>query len=101
MILETFSQYLKQQYSEDASAEAVLHQWLEQQLNLTTPDNIGKVIQTEIVKVHFDDEVWFVGTSDSGAQLLESLYQYCASYDRWQFSRWLHNVKAADFSSAL
>ena len=39
----------------------------------------------------------FEGLSRSGKVLLKSLTSYCVSYDHWQFSRWLHNLRASDF----
>jgi len=101
MILEAFSTYLKQHYNGQFDPETVLHQWLDMQLSSPQPSQIGLVIQIEIAKIIFEEEIWFVGTSETGANLLESLYQYCGSYDHWQFSRWLHQVQASDFHSTV
>ncbi len=110
MILEAFSGKLKKDYSGSKQAEALLHEWLTEILSQKTlketsarnPDEalVHQVIQTEIACVTMDDDVWFVGRSETGASLLEALYSYCKSYDNWQFSRWLHHLQASDFPRA-
>jgi hypothetical protein len=43
----------------------------------------------------------FRGTSESGKRLLKSLYEYCQSYDQQRWARWVHKLKASDFSGRL
>ncbi len=100
MILEAFSSKLKNAYKRNTGrAEAVLHEWLSETLSAEEAANdiVVQVIQAEITQVTMGDEVWFVGQSKTGAELLNALYRYCRSFDNWQFTRWLHNVKASDF----
>lgn len=39
----------------------------------------------------------FRGTSKSGERLLNSLKEYCLSYEHQKWARWVHNIKASDF----
>ena len=43
----------------------------------------------------------FCGTSSSGRRLLKSLYEYCQSYEQQRFARFIHTIKASDFSEEL
>ncbi len=107
MILEAFSHKLKNssgnQSKGSCPAEDLLHEWLmgiltgESGDSDSVDDIVTRVIQTEIAYVAMDDELWFVGRSETGAELLDALYNYCKSYDNWQFSRWLHDLQASDF----
>jgi len=40
----------------------------------------------------------FRGTSKSGERLLNSLREYCLSYEHQKWARWIHNLKASDFA---
>lgn len=99
MILEAFSQQLRERYGQHLSSEQILHQWLLSILcqPADCADHVSRVIHTEIEIQSRQGQTGFVGTSDSGQRLLESLYQYCRSYEQWQFSRWLHHMRASDF----
>jgi len=129
MILEAFSTYLREHYTPQRSPEAVLHDWLDQQLVAWFPQplsagrwqhkgfraatlekafdaaaiqahHVAQVIQVEMAAVDFEGERWFVGVSPTGEKLLQALYHYCGSYDHWQFARWVHEVQASDFADA-
>lgn len=100
MILEAFSTVLHQEWGKNEdSAQDILHRWL---LNILTesegPANvIHNVIRTELSLLNISGEAVFAGKSSTGATLLQSLYLYCDSYERWQFSRWIHHLKPAAF----
>lgn len=104
MILEAFSDELHNNtcrvtMRSDRPSEDVLHQWLAKIL-LHPPadgDHVGNVIHAEIAMVVIEGQVEFQGRSASGDRLLQSLYEYCISYENWQFSRWLHHIRASDF----
>ena len=100
MILEAFSDYLKEDHNRDRSPEQALMAWLTRILLLPpAPDDmVGRVIHAEISMVNFQDRTLFEGNSHSGRKLLKSLIEYCRSYDHWQFTRWLHELRASDFS---
>jgi hypothetical protein len=100
LILKTFSQHLKLKANRQKAPEKVLYEWLAAQL-LQPPapdDTIGRIIHTEIALIDCDGHLGFEGKTNTGRQLLNSLYQFCRSYDHWQFSRWIHEVRASDFS---
>lgn len=125
MIVEAFSHYLKKQFAvlspDDSNHKSygetrvntrdILHRWLDEHLNNKFTHNlhtksgkenaiaVGNVIREEITIAQFEDELWYIGTSDSGERLLKTLYHYCDSYDRWQFSRWLHQVQPSQFTT--
>lgn len=114
---------LQQPQSRGRSPEAVLHDWLSGiLLEPAAPyDHVANVIHTEIQIVEDDVEGMdaldiepmdfqpvtsppieqglfvFMPKSTSGERLLNSLVQFCKSYEHWQFSRWLHHVNASDF----
>jgi hypothetical protein len=110
--LEAFSRHL-QQTATPASPGLALHvleAWLLAQIRHPVPlptgpnscyaaYHVSRVLQTEVALLQLDGRVHFVGRSPSGERLLHSLRAFCASYDQWQFSRWLHAVRASDFSA--
>lgn len=99
MILEAFSEVLREEYHQGRTAEEILHAWLS--AHLDTPageeNSVGRVLHTEVSRLNLNGETWFTGRSASGNRLLDSLYSYCKSYESWQFSRWLHHIRASDF----
>lgn len=99
MILEAFSDVMKREYRQSCDPVAILHDWLESYLERPVDpyDPISQVIHTEIEMIYDTGERAFEGLSRSGKVLLKSLTSYCISYDHWQFSRWLHDLRASDF----
>lgn len=61
-------------------------------------DMVGRVVHAEITMVHAQGRTLFEGNSHTGRKLLKSLIDYCRSYDHWQFTRWVHELRASDFS---
>lgn len=108
MILEAFSKFLLAEYPpgtpsrENDCAENILHAWLGCILSKPSQhgDHVSKVIHREIMLIQFQNKIYFEGRSNSGCQLLDSLYSYCKSYEYWQFSRWLHCLRASDFTQS-
>jgi hypothetical protein len=43
----------------------------------------------------------FHARSATGKRLLDTLCEFCDSYEQWLFNRWLHHLKASDFDSTL
>lgn len=99
LILEAFSTHLKAHTKPNYPPERVLMEWLTSILLLPPKpgDLIGKIVHTEISRVEGQGHYWFEGKSNTGRELLTTLTQYCRSYDHWQFSRWVHEVRASDF----
>lgn len=99
MILEAFSGHLHERSGKGHSSEEILHQWLFE--ILSAPQNrrepVTCVIHTEIGMQLTDGKMQFAGLSATGDRLLSSLYGYCKSFDHWQFTRWLHHLRASDF----
>jgi hypothetical protein len=100
LILEAFSDYLKEEHNRERSPEQALMAWLTRILLLPpAPDDmVGRVIHAEISMVHMHGRALFEGNSHTGRKLLKSLIEYCRSYDHWQFTRWVHDLRASDFS---
>lgn len=110
MILEALSQELQAPENQGRTPERVMYDWLVGIL-LEPPaptDHVGRVLHTEIQLIDAGVECMdmlttepgqfsFEGRSESGNRLLVSLFNFCRSFDNWQFSRWLHNVHASDF----
>jgi hypothetical protein len=104
MILEAFAETLKAQFLQRGSAIHVLQQWLLWHLKHPTPtteDKVRDVLLAEIELTLETPVLLFQGKSPSGDILLKSLYEYCLSYEDWQYRRWLHEVKASDFSEGF
>jgi hypothetical protein len=100
VILEAFSQVLRAPENADRRAMTVLSQWLNNTLIADASDPVSKVIHAEIERHVFPPRgAVFQGRSPSGDRLLASLMEYCQSYEHWQYSRWLHQIKASDFSA--
>ena len=101
MILEAFSDILKLNYpDENASAKAILDQWILAILTTGRPTNsVERVIHSEFALLISGDETVILPRSKDAERLLTSLTQYCESYEHWMFRRWLHQAKASHFAS--
>jgi len=99
MILEAFSQYLKQQ-DETISADILLSKWLREKLKHSPQDNIQNIIHAEIeFSADENGNLIFKGKSKSGKILLDALYNFAQSYEQQKFGRWVHKLRASDFPS--
>jgi hypothetical protein len=107
MILEAFAQTLQRCFDKDNGAASILHSWLmwhlESDHEIKDDDvrQVRNVLKAEIERCQDAPATLFQGKSPSGRVLLESLYAYCLSYEDWQYRRWLHEVKASDFSAEM
>lgn len=101
MILEAFSQTLHSHWHPtECSAVVLLHRWLLGILTEPDPqDMVSRIIQTEVALLNMPAHPTFVARSTTGKTLLNSLYQYCDSYEQWQFRRWLHESKPHHFNT--
>jgi hypothetical protein len=100
MILEAFSITLKSQFRRKGDALNILQEWLALYLRNPLHQSSGlvhRVIHTEIEMGQASPMLLFRGKSPSGDVLLKSLYDYCRSYEDWEYRRWLHTLKASDF----
>lgn len=100
MILEAFSAYLKLEQNRSVQPEQALMAWLTRILLMppAPQDMISRVIHTEIRMLECDGRTLFEGKSNTGRQLLKSLIHFCRSFDHWQFTRWVHEIRASDFN---
>lgn len=100
MILEAFSAYLQLEKNGSLPPEQALMSWLTRILLLPPAPNdmVGRVIHAEIRMLDCDGRTLFEGKSHTGRQLLKSLIHYCRSFDHWQFTRWVHELRASDFT---
>lgn len=97
MIIKEFAKYV-QNFNADIPAVVLLSRWIREKISKKPETNIDKVIQKEIAYLKNKRGIFLLlGKSDSGRNLLESLYEYALSYDNYKFSKWVHNVKASDF----
>lgn len=124
MILEAFSKYLHESDQAIPSTE-VLSRWLWEKLSMPPQCNVDRVIRCEIIicrkeepaegedtttecdifipqiendLYEADASFVFKGSSKSGERLLNSLKTYGQSYEQQKWARWIHNIKASDFS---
>ncbi len=97
MILEAFSQHLKQQ-DDKISADIILLQWLREKLKVEPEDNTDRILHAEIeFSSDENGNIIFKGKAKSGKILLEALFNYAQSYEQQKFGRWVHKLKASDF----
>lgn len=101
MILTAFSHVLQRDWHRyGRSAKAVLHAWLLATLTEAHPqDNVGRVIHAELKLLYLNGRTAFAPRHASGQILLHSLFNYCESYEQWQFRRWLHEAQPQTFRS--
>ncbi len=103
MILEAFSKTLITQFSQRGDALRILQEWLNLYLSMpihSDSNMVHRVLHTEIERTDASPFMLFRGKSPSGDILLQSLYDYCRSYEDWEYRRWLHTLKASDFEGA-
>lgn len=122
MILEAFAKYLHESDQALPSME-VLSRWLWEKLSVPPQCNVDQVIHCEIIICQqglteddttecdiflpqiendlepVDSSLVFKGSSKSGERLLNSLKMYGQSYEQQKWARWVHNIKASDFSN--
>jgi hypothetical protein len=109
MILEAFSQYLREPEHAGQPALGVLARWLQEQFSepvrsgvpISEPagmaNHVRRVLQAELDYSFDEGQFYFFGLTRYGQRLVKQLTEYCHSYDNWQFTRWLHHIKASDF----
>ena len=112
MILESFSLYL-QAADPAVPASRVLVRWLWERLTFPAQTNVDRILRYEIAIERQPNELApdgqsqsepveanfaFVTTTESGRNLLKSLYRYSMSYEQQRWARWVHCVKASDFN---
>jgi hypothetical protein len=118
MILEAFAKYL-QTADNSVSSTAILSRWLWERLTLPAETIIDQVLQCELrllrvrqasgqrLSFHLTDTPGypplyyvFQGNSISGLRLLASLYEFSLSYEQQKWARWVHSLKASDFTTS-
>jgi hypothetical protein len=116
MILEAYSKYL-QMADNSSSSTAILCRWLWERLTLPPETVIDQVLQCELKLLRMRNAnghrlcirlteipgyppICYVlqGNSPSGIKLLTSLHEFSLSYEQQKWARWVHSLKASDFS---
>lgn len=98
MILEAFSEHLRG-FNTDIPPVKLLSRWLKDILSKPPSNTIENIIHTEIALLETQNGTYLlIGKAKSGKTLIESLYNFALSYEQQNFNRWLHNIKASDFS---
>lgn len=76
-----------------------LQVWLKKILLKTPENHVENVIHTEFFLQKTSDNTTIVASdSTSGRNLLQSLYNFCLSYENFLFARWLHKKNVNDFT---
>lgn len=115
-ILQEFSRYL-QAADPQLPAKDVLASWLFERLGQRPESLADKVLHHEITLNHLDTNLLspegldlgyksdldgtyytFSAGSESGQRLLKSLYHYSLSYEHQKWARFVHELRASDFS---
>ena len=116
MILEAFAKYLQTADNSDSST-AILSRWLWERLTLPAETLVDQVLQCELKLLRVRQATGqrlslrltdipgypsfcyvFQGNSTSGLRLLASLYEFSLSYEQQKWTRWVHSLKASDFT---
>ena len=98
MIIKAFAQHLNN-FSRDIPPIIVLSKWLKDKLSSEPLTNVDKIIHEEIGIAQNKMGLYLlVGKSPTGKNLLEALYNFALSYEQHNFSKWVHDIKASDFS---
>jgi hypothetical protein len=117
MILEAFAKYL-QTSDKTVSSTAILSRWLWERLSLPAETIIDQVLQCELkllrvrkatgqhLSLQLTDTPGypplcyvFQANSTSGLKLLASLYEFSLCYEQQKWARWVHSLKASDFTT--
>lgn len=98
MIIKAFSEYLIKSDHKEPSIKT-LERWLKLNLSKKPENNIERIIHAEIKIEDSKEDNPFTANSKSGVKLLQALHAFAQSYDQQNFNRWLHKVKASDFTT--
>lgn len=72
--------------------------WLKKILSKNPENHVENVIHTEFFIQKTENGSTIVSSnSKTGRQLMQSLYNFCLSYENFLFARWLHKKSVNDF----
>ncbi len=96
MIIKAFADALHAEGN--AEPCAFLQVWLKNILSKEPENHVEKVIHTEFfLQKTKSNDIIVASDSKTGQQLLQSLYNFCLSYENFLFARWLHKKSVNDF----
>lgn len=97
MIIKAFAEAL--QLEKDAEPCAFLQIWLKKILSKKPTNHVENVIHTEFFIQRTADNITIVASnSPTGQKLMQSLYNFCLSYENFLFAKWLHKKSSNDFN---
>jgi len=97
MILQKFSDFLKEH--DKISATKALFLWLCSRKNSNPLENTDKIINKELYFAkNKRNDVLIIAKSDSGRNLMKSLYNFALSFEQYKLAKWLHDKKSSDFN---
>ena len=96
MIIKAFADALH--LEDNAEPCNFLQVWLKKILSKSPENHVENVIHTEFFLQKTEDNSTIVASnSKTGQNLLQSLYNFCLSYENFLFARWLHKKNVNDF----
>ncbi len=96
MILAAFGKELNKQ--KNVEPTNFLNKWLVAILQKKPENHVENIIHTELYLTKTKAGTTIITTdSPTGRTLLNTLYNYCLSYENFLFARWLHKIKSNDF----
>ena len=96
MIIKAFADALHLEGNVDPCK--FLQVWLKKILSKTPQNHVENVIHTEFFLQKTAEDMTIVASnSKTGQNLLQSLYNFCLSYENFLFARWLHKKNVNDF----
>ncbi|MCQ2957340.1 MAG: hypothetical protein MJ180_00390 [Candidatus Gastranaerophilales bacterium] len=96
MIIKAFAEALQTDGNKEPCV--FLQSWLKKILLKEPENHVENVIHTEFfLQTTQDNNTIVASNSKTGKALLQSLYNFCLSYENFLFARWLHKKKVNDF----
>ena len=98
MIIKAFAEALHKAGNKEPCE--FLQLWLKEILLKTPQNHVENVIHTEFHLKTTSEGITIVASdSTTGKNLMQSLYNFCLSYENFLFARWIHKKNVNDFTS--
>ena len=96
MIIKAFAEALQETGNKEPCE--FLQIWIKEILQKPPANHVENVIHTEFFLQTTQEGITIVASdSKTGKDLLQSLYNFCLSYENFLFARWLHKKSSNDF----
>lgn len=98
MILKEFSKYL--QDNKDKNSVILLNEWIIERIKRPSLDKTDIILKTELYFAqNNNNKTLIIAKSDTGRNLLNSLYNFSLSFEQYKLAKFLHDKKSSDFKN--